>query len=401
MNEPSKELTNLTYRCDLARGALFGVLDMIVQSFAILVAIRIFETPYTIKPYVPAAYFLGYMATPLLLWAARRRGSPMSRLLALCYLIGGCMLGAASFSSDRNGFLLFTSLALAIFAQVPPLMTGIYTSNYPNSVRGRLLSTNLVVTGVVGSVSAWAAGLLMDLRPDNWRAVFAVGAIASLASALAMLRIPTTGQRMKVPFQPFGKLSLMWRDRVFGMMLLGWMFIGFGNLMILPLRVEYVANPAYGIHASNEIVALLTVTLPRVFNLLSVRFWGWTFDRWNLITVRLVVNWFIIGSIMCYFFSTNLVMLCLSSALLGVSIGGAGIIWPLWVTRVAPRGQVEDYMGIHTLLTGLRGISSPFLGFFLISEISPGMAAWVGAALVFISCFIFMPLRKDVCVGQK
>ncbi|MBN1403014.1 MAG: hypothetical protein JW942_00925, partial [Opitutales bacterium] len=65
-----------------------------------------------------------------------------------------------------------------------------------------------------------------------------------------------------------------------------------------------------------------------------------------------------------------------------------------------PRGQVEDYMGVHTMLTGLRGITSPFLGFFLICKVSPAIAAYVGAGLVLISCFIFIPLREQVTKDQ-
>jgi hypothetical protein len=308
------------------------------------------------------------------------------------------MLGAASISTDRDTFLLGTVMALAVFAQIMPLMTGIYTGNYRPTERGQRLSTCLVVTGITGSACAWVAGLVMDMDSGNWRYVFMFGAVCSFLSAFAVARIPTEAVRVREPFRPFGHIALMWRDRIFGLMLLGWMFIGFGNLMMLPLRVEYVANPAYGISASNELVALLTVTLPRVFCLLSVKAWGWAFDRWNLITMRLAINGLIIGSIVFYFFSTNMVMLCGSSAMLGVAIGGAGVIWPLWVTRVAPDGKVEDYMGIHTMTTGLRGISAPFLGFFLISGVSPAVAAFAGAALIFISCFIFLPLRKDLQV---
>ncbi|MBN1402835.1 MAG: hypothetical protein JW942_00005, partial [Opitutales bacterium] len=324
MDQPSPELVRQTYRWDITRGALFGVLDMIIQSFAILVAIRVFDTPYTIKPYIPAAYFLGYMVTPMVVWTARRTGCRMSVCVAICYLLGGSLLGAGAASADRDSFLLFTVLALGVYAQIAPLMTGVYTSNYSSSDRGQRLSTNLVITGIVGSACAWAAGRIMDVNVDYWRLVFAAGAVASILSAYAMIRIPTSGHVQHCPFMPFGRISLMWRDKVFGLMLLGWMFIGFGNLMILPLRVEYVANPAYGIVASNEMVALLTVTLPRVFSLLSAKFWGWAFDRWNLITIRLVVNAFIIGSILFYFFFKNPLCLAASSAMLGMSIGGAG-----------------------------------------------------------------------------
>ena len=33
------------------------------------------------------------------------------------------------------------------------------------------------------------------------------------------------------------------QDRLFRRVLISWMLLGFGNLMMLPLRVEYLANP--------------------------------------------------------------------------------------------------------------------------------------------------------------
>jgi len=400
MQTAPSSLTKVTYRWDLVRGGLFGVLDMIIQSFAILVAIRIFDTPDMVKPYVPAAYFFGYLLTPLVIWIARRTGCRMSVCASMCYIAGGSMLGLAAMSTDTNTFLLGTVAALAVFAQLAPLMTGIYSSNYPPTERGQRLSTSLVLTGVVGSLCAWLAGRVMDIHPDYWRMVFTFGAVASFVSAYTVIKIPSVGHKSRVKFRPFGQISLMWKDRVFGLMLLGWMFIGFGNLMMMPLRVEYVANPVHGILASNELVALLTVTLPRLFSLLSVKGWGWAFDRWNLISMRLTINALIMGSILFYFFSTNLIVLACSSAMLGLAIGGAGVIWPLWVTRVAPEGKVEDYMGIHTMTTGLRGITAPFLGFFLISDINPQMAGLVGAGLILISCIIFIPLHRDAQIQR-
>lgn len=391
-----------TYRWDVVRGGLYGVLDMIVQSLAILVAIRIFSAPYSLKPYVPAAFFMGYMFTPMILWLARKRGVSTNACLATCYGFGGTLLASASFTQSMSLYLALISCSLVVFAQVLPLMTGLYSSNYPYDQRGRRLSTTVFLTGIASSASAWIAGLVMDHNEGNWRWVFLAGALCAFLSAIVVMRIPPHVNSDAGPFRPFGHVSLMFKDKVFGWMLLGWMFIGFGNLMMLPLRVEYVANPAHGVLATNEQVALITVTIPCLFNLLSVKFWGWIFDRWNLITMRLVINAILITYIGLFFFSKSMPLLYLAAALQGMSVGAYAVIWPLWVTRLAPStAKTEDYMGLHTLTTGLRGITSPFLGFFLIGSINTLSAAMVGAGLIVISCFIFWPLRNEKRLSRR
>lgn len=402
MKDEKTDIVAQTYKWDVLRGGLYGVMDMIVQSFAILVAIRIFCAPYCLKPYVPAAFFMGYMFTPMLVWVMRKTGSSTNVCLAICYFCGGTLLGASAFCKEMNMYLALVSCSLAIFAQVVPLMTGLYSSNYPYDQRGRRLSTTVFLTGIVSSSSAWIAGMLMDVQEGNWRWVFVAGALCAYVSAIVVLRIPSHVKTEAGPFRPFGHISLMFKDKVFGLMLLGWMFIGFGNLMMLPLRVEYVANPAHGVLATNAQVALITVTIPCLFNLLSVKMWGWIFDRWNLITMRLVINGILITYICLFFLSRNVYLLYLAAAMQGMSVGAYAVIWPLWVTRLAPStARAEDYMGLHTLTTGLRGITSPFLGFFLIGCISPLSAAVVGAGLIVVSCGIFWPLRNEKRMARR
>jgi hypothetical protein len=90
---------------------------------------------------------------------------------------------------------------------------------------------------------------------------------------------------------PFRALRFVREDRLFRQTLICWMLMGFGNLMMLPMRVEYLANPRYGLAMSVGEIAFLTGVLPNVARLVMNPLWGWLFDRMNFFVLRVILNW--------------------------------------------------------------------------------------------------------------
>ena len=62
---------------------------------------------------------------------------------------------------------------------------------------------------------------------------------------------------------PWQSSSLIWRDRFFGFILGRWMLLGMGNLIALPVRIEYLANPKFDVNASNTTIAVLMLVVIR------------------------------------------------------------------------------------------------------------------------------------------
>ena len=217
---------------------------------------------------------------------------------------------------------------------------------------------------------------------------------------LTYTRIPSPEISSLKVGQLRANLRLPFRDRLFGLMLLAWMFMGLGNLMMIPLRVEYLANPLYGINASNETVSLLLITVVSIARLLSTKIWGAAFDRFNIITVRCLLNLTFVASIVTFFSSTNIWQIGIGAALLGAAFGGGGVMWTLWVTKVAPPDQVSAYMSMHTFTTGLRMTVAPFLGYAALAMGSPQIAATIACGLIVTSTIIFLRLRPQLKTGR-
>jgi MFS family permease len=383
-----------TYRWELVRGGSSGVLEACWQAFALLVAIRYFGAGDGVKPFIVAGTGVGLTLSFFTLPSILRLRLAVAAALALIWgAAGAALLGSAL----APGFAIFFAgvFAAQVFtAQGPQLIAHVYATNFTATERGARLSMALVVSAVVGIVFSYAGGTLLDADLAHYRWVFGAAGIAALVGAFAFWRIPSEPLASITRSRLMENLSLAWRDRTFGWLLVGWMLIGLGNLMIIPLRVEYLANPAYGLDLANAEATALLVGVVAAFRIVSTRIWGAIFDRLDLITVRVCLNLFFFASILIFFNSTSLIGLFAGSALLGVAFGGGGIMWALFVTKIAPPQKVPAYMSLHGFLTGIRMAAAPFIGYGLLALGGPVFAAWCAALLIALSTILFIPLRS-------
>ena len=228
---------------------------------------------------------------------------------------------------------------------------------------------------------------------ERYPAVLVVIAGCLVFSAFCVLRLPA----VRLPGgggHPLRRLSILWRDPLFGYICAVWMCLGFGNLATLPLRVDYLANPEHGLAYAPWRVLLLTLVLPQLVAALVMPAWGKAFDRMNFIALRMLLNACFAVSIIAFFIPA-LWAQALGAVTFGLGLGGGQVAWNLWVTRFAPEGKTHDYMTVHTFLTGCRGVSSPLVAFGLVHS---GMAirhvAYGGTILVVLSIVLLIPVLK-------
>ncbi|MCC6954888.1 MAG: MFS transporter, partial [Deltaproteobacteria bacterium] len=185
-------------------------------------------------------------------------------------------------------------------------------------------------------------------------------------------------------------------DVLFRQTIVSWMFLGVGNLMMLPLRVEYLGNPRYQLNLSADEIVLLVLVIPTVARFLALPVFGWLFDRVDFFVMRLVANACFIAYTLAFFMTNSYAGLVAGAVILGLSHGGGEVAWSLWVTKVAPDGKVASYMAVHSFFTGVRGVFAPFLGFFLIERYDISSLAALHVALILTSMLVLAPhLGKD------
>jgi predicted MFS family arabinose efflux permease len=282
-------------------------------------------------------------------------------------------------------------IAVAATGAMHPLLTQIYQDNYPAASRGRFFSRTMVIriASAVGCSAAVGSVLARDL--GYFRAVLILFAAALAFSSWCLNRVPSAALHASGGGHPFRALRHVRHDAVFRITLAAWMLMGFGNLMMLPLRIEYLANPAYALGLSADTIAFLTGVVPNVARLVMSPVWGWLFDRANFFVLRITLNLGFAIGVAAFFTSDTMTGFMIAAVVHGISAAGGDLAWSLWVTKIAPPERVAEYMSVHTFFTGVRGLLAPMLGFALVAHWSLSAMGFVAAAMILAASLLLVP----------
>ena len=218
--------------------------------------------------------------------------------------------------------------------------------------------------------------------------------MAGLGKAYAIWNIPTNKIEDHSHSNPFTHIKLVLEDRSFGYVLLTWFIMGFANLWILPLRVDYLTSSAYGIEGSALFVATLITIIPDLMRAFSAPLLAKLFDRINFIVLRMILNVIFALGVGLFFLTKDPWVIGLASALIGIAFGGGTVAWGLWVTKYAPPGKVGAYMSVHVFLTGIRGTLGPLIGFWTVQQIGAPAIGLVSFAMMITATLMLIPEIK-------
>ncbi len=397
----SEQLIRKTFFWDRIRGAFSGISETAFTGFALIIAIQVYDAPDSIKGLIAAAGAIGLTLNPLSLSLFSRIKMRISYIAGILWMLSTICMGVATASNDLTTYLVFICLTFIFASQTMPLLVQIWTTNYPTNKRGTYLSGSMMISIACTLAFSLAGGSLLDKHPEHYWIILAILTGAYFFGGLALSQLPSEPLKKTNAQNPLTNLNYAFTDRKFGIMLLGWMFLGFGNLMILPLRFDFLLQPEYGIEASKLTVAIITLGIPAVFRFSSSRFWGILFDRINFLVMRMALNIIIMVSVAMFFLTNNLWVIALSAALHGIGMGGGNISWSLWVTKFAPPEKSAAYMSVHTFSTGVRGIIAPFVGFSLLSSVGPKNTGIFGAMLIVVSIIMVFALYLSIRKKQK
>ena len=382
-----------TYRYDIIKSPFYGILEAGWSTFALVVAIRYFDANETAKAFIVGSGPIGFLITPITLFFAAKFKARPSMACALAFGTAGLLLIGASLAQSLIYYCLFATVSQLAAVQQGPLMLHIYTANYTAKERGSRMTVPYILTALFAVGFSIIGGKLLDWRIESYDLIFGIMAIACLVSVWACFKIPSTPLSREHIGNPWQNLSLIWKDGFFGYLLGSWMLLGLGNLIALPIRVEYLADPKYGINANNTTIAILMMVIPASARILSTKMWGGFFDRIHFVTTRNLLNIFFLLSVGLFFFTSNIYILGIAMAFQGLAMGGGKIFWSLWVTKIATEEKASSYMSIHMALTGLRGTIAPFLSYWILSQSSPKAVAIIGVTLIAGAIVLFELVR--------
>ncbi len=385
------EIVRRTQVIDVIRSIPSGVLVPVESTIVLTVAITRFEAQGWVKGLIAAAAGVGLVSSPFVTSFARRSGRPVMVVAAWI-----SVAGAAGFALAASGALALmvigSIIGVAAISAPIPLLTATYEGNFSAVDRGRRVGRGMAVRVAVSALAGFAMGAYLKASPEQWWQLFAVASVAMIAVASCQAKVPSRAlDHVEGRASPLPHFHLLGEDRQLRLTLIAWMLMGFGNLMLLPLRVEYLARPIYGVNADAAKIVMLTVTVPSAVRLVCMPLFGNLFDRMSFFSARIMVNLLFALYVAAFFSGSSSLGLILGAVAFGIGSAGGDLMWSLWVTKFAPPGRVADYMGLHTFFTGIRAVAAPILGFLVIERFDLETVAWMAAALIVVSSLVLLP----------
>jgi len=385
-----------TFQLEMRRAISAGVLETSASTFLLIIAVQHFQTGATAKALLVMGGPLGLLLSPLAVSLTRKMGWKAATGAAVASWVGCLAFLVASAFGDLRVFVPACMIGVMSLSMGIPMVTQIYQENYPSSERGDLFSKAVMVRVLSAAVFAWLAGLWLESHMDGYRLLMLGFAAAAGMGGLWIGKCPSTVLHAAASANPLHGMRHVRSDRVFRWLLASWMLMGFGNLLMLPLRVEFLANPRYGIALSPAAIALVVSIIPSLTNLVFARFWGRLFDTMNFFLLRIILNAFFVAAISSFFLYGGMAGFILGGFFFGMATSGGNVAWSLWVTKVAKPEFVADYMGVHSFLTGVRGLLAPLLGFYLIDWIQMSSLAWWSLGAIVIASLMLAPEARTL-----
>lgn len=385
-----------TYRLELRRAVANGILEAAGGTFLLLIAVKWFRSGATAKALVAAGGSMGLMLTPMLVSAVTALGWPTAVAASRLAAVGSVVFLIMAAAPWEPVYVVGSLLSMAAASVAIPLMTQIYQENYPEKERGTLFSRAVMVRIGSAALFSAAAGRVLATNMANFRWLLLIFAGAFGFASYCLSKYPSRALSKEGGSHPFRAMRFVRDDRLFRHTLICWMFMGFANLMMLPMRVEYLANPRYGLALDAGIIALVTGVVPNMARLVMSPIWGYLFDRMNFFVLRVTLNIGFAAGILTFFLSDDFPGFIVGALIFGVSNAGGDVAWGLWVTKFAPPDRVAEYMSVHTFFTGVRGVIAPLVAFHLVGGVRLPVLGWISAGLIAVASLMLLPEIKSI-----
>ncbi len=375
------------------RAVTTGLYEAVQNVFLLLILVRWFNGGSFEKSLVASAPQMGLLFAPLVLFLTRVSRVTVAQSAAVLFGCGAVSMAVASLVQSSLLFSACATLAVVLCAATTPLFTTIYAQNYSATTRGRDFSRSNIIRVGASILFASAAGWFLSGNLEGYPYLLGIVAAAMAGAALfsSLLPVQVGVSDTRSVFSCFRYLKT---DEVLRGTTIAWMLLGFAFLMMVPLRVEYLAHERYGLKLSEGQVAFILSVVPNLSRLLSNPFWGRVFDRVDFFTLRIILNITFLIGMLGFFATDSWPLLIISAAIFGIGTSGGDLAWNLWVTKFAPADKVSDYMAVHVFFTGIRGVLAPPVGFFLARYLTLQQMSFLSAGLMMLSILVISRMRR-------
>lgn len=385
-------MARLNYARELSASATWPLAAALAEgSFASVVAHKYFQASPGLVAVIVAAPMFGNIVA--LFWARlaeRRRKVPFLNALQAGIVLCVGLVAATWFLPIEIGAYVFALLVLLARVFASGVVTArniIWRMNYPAAHLGRIVGKITMVSSIVLAIATLAGSSVLDRYPQAYAIVYLVGAVLGVVGIIQFSRIRVRGEWSILHETPaaWSKQTNSWQDAVLSRVLRDcwtllrddpqfrryqrWQMVqGASFMTMIPALYEMVSRDLTDPNRDYAIAVSILHVVPNVVMMLAISPWARWFDRIDFAHFRLYQSYsallthatICIGALL-----GNLYVVGAGTTMLGISMAGGNLAWNLGQNSFSSREQLGRYMGVHVMLTGIRGLLFPFVGTFL------------------------------------
>lgn len=336
-------------------------------------------------------------ATGLLLslgWVALGKGRSPLQMIFVPGMLSRLLLCGVAFVGMAEGplspatlftvvlFVAHTCLGLTI-----PFISTVYGLVYPPHERARLVALGRMVNGIVSIAAATGLGALFAADESAFRWVYPAAGLLGAATVAWFCTMPVDDARAREAPGRKSVLRVLRENEAFRRFQLFQFVLGLANLSMHPLIDLYVRR-VLGMDIATAVWVVSGGVVPQIATLLTVQWQAKLFNRLGVVWHRVFTSALLGLGMLCWAFAHAPWVAFLAAAFTGLGMAGGQIIWIIGSVEFAPRGDISTYNGIHTFLTGLRGVVAPAIGVSALTFAAGGSYRAVflcSTALIFLS----------------
>lgn len=348
-----------------------------------------------------------------------RRKIPFITALQLMVVVSIMAIAAAP--KTPTGLIVIVVaafIARICLSGVVTIRATVWGVNYPTD-RARMTGKFQAVSVTISSLIAIGLGYSMQLSENSYRFLIPVFGLIALIGVGSYARIKVRTESTILAREQAqsnqsnsslsnsrgllrGIVRVMFDDREYRRYQTCQFMIGIGNMMSWAPFV-IIAKEQFGLDYLPGL--MLTQVIPLAMMPIFIPFWARFLDRVHIVTFRSVHSWvFVVTFILSLLAAQTgtLWLLYAASVVRGIAFGGGALAWNLGHLQYVKPERSTDYMAVHVTLTGVRGLTAPFIGvaiYAMYESLWPGEGSWVfavGLAITLCGTFGFLLLSRGV-----
>ena len=355
---------------ELSMSLAYGVFYACIIPFTQVVLRRQGATVDMLALYT-ALLFVGSVFTSFSIVLMRRRRT--INIIVFCWLLGRSLFLLTAFVTGAVQLMAIGIVFWLLEAFVIPAYTRVIQKIYPESGRGKVMSTvrmgRVSVILLVTPLAGWA------LDRVGYQVLFPIGALFGILATYLFTRIDL--DEGELPPRQTKTFADLWQivrsDRNFAVYLVSYSLFGLGGLLSWPL---YPVVQVDRLQLSYSEIGLLGL-VESVTWFLSYLFWGRTIDkRGGLFVVRAIAAISIVTPL-TYMSAQSLWMLMPSAIARGLGMAGFELGRISAGIQLADPEKVTEYAAIQSTVVGLRGLVAPLVTVGLLRLGAPHSAVFL------------------------